>query len=147
MRVVSGRLPYLRQADDFCCIVVAILNAARHFGLKTSGVEGPEWERLVDLAGCRHGSAVRPSAVAAEFGLELVDTTEVVPPTIVTVGNPEKRGSSLHAVLAIAQENDGLTLVNYRYRSGPLVEEVPRKILGDVQPHLRRMRAVVPIAG
>jgi len=122
---------YLLQRDGSCCVVFALCNALRFFWKSSPRPGTAAWEKLVDLAGCRNGSTVRRYAVAEALGLHL---TPIVPversiaeaPAMLTVWNPERVGSSLHAVLVVGgTPPDRVLLANYRWRRGPVVEELP----------------------
>lgn len=134
---------YLLQGPgNACCMVVALMNAARFFGRETPGLFGPSWERLRYIAGCLHGSATRPGAVAAELGLRRRwirwDEVQHNLPVILELKNPEPEGGFCHATLVIASTGDEATVVNYHFVSGPVVETVPWV---ELQPCFAKARA------
>lgn len=123
--------PYIHQGTGSCCGLIALLNAARYYGVKTTEPGEAAYEELVDLAKCRHGSIIGKHLVAEHLGLRLL-SLDVIPfrprstyPIYWAVVNPEKAGSHLHATLVIGVRAEGLVLVNYRWQTGPVVEVVP----------------------
>ncbi len=119
---------YLLQTGGSCCFIFALTNALRFLGKPSPEPETDEWERLVDIARCRNGSTIDQDGVAEALGLRL----EKVPvadladhlPYLLTVLNPERHGMTLHAVLVIGVEGDKFKMVNYRWKSGPVVETI-----------------------
>jgi hypothetical protein len=104
-------------------------NALRYFGRSSPNPGTEEWEGLVDLVGCRYGTSLGVEDLAEVLGLRLtVCSWEGVPncvPVSAAVANPEEIGCSYHSVLIIGVTETHWTLVNYRWYSGPVVEEVP----------------------
>lgn len=68
---MKNRQRYLKQRDDFCCFLYALCNALRFLGGRSPAPGSSEWERLVDLIGCRHGAAINVDEAAAALGLTL----------------------------------------------------------------------------
>lgn len=123
---------YLQQGADAACVLYALCNARRWYGLESPEPGSGAWERLVDLAGCRHGSAVAGEAAAAELGLVLEpigSLGEAVAPAVLCIYNPGL-GSTMHAVLMTSKTADNVTLANYRYGGPPLVTISPPSGLG-----------------
>jgi len=128
---------YLLQGEDggSCCALIALLNARRYYGEPSPEVGVAEWEALVDIIGCRYGSAIAIERAADTLGLEMVPIRVGLassrPPAMLTVFNPEDGGFSLHSVLAIGGCFEGkIRLVNYRWVKGPVVEDVPWESIG-----------------
>lgn len=111
------------------CALVALINAARYYGLKTTHIGTKRWEELVDISACRYGAAIHTDAAAKELGLRRhkirvgFNTIRNNLPVMLDVLNPHG-GTTLHAVLAIKAENNMLDLVNYHWIKGPTVETV-----------------------
>lgn len=131
---------YLRQKDGgSCCSLYALCNALRYFGWSSPVPGTREWEKLVDMIGCRHGAAVRTDHVAEHLGLrrEPIDGGVFnVPrrlPAMLSVYAPDRY---LHVVLVIGAKRERLRLVNYNYRKGPVVEDVAVRDLELPPPHL-----------
>ena len=122
----SGRLdpdPYIGQGPYADCQIVAMCNALRWHGRASPEHPSPEWEKLIDLGGARHGPVIATTTVATYLGL-MMEPRGMRPkrlPLMLTVWNPEV-GSSLHVVLVVAWGFAGATVVNYRTETGPLVE-------------------------
>jgi len=119
------------------CLPVALANACRFYGLPCPEPGGEAWERVVDVSGCRHGAAVGGTERLAEhFGLRAIPVPSARAvgqvPVLLTVWNCEA-GTSLHSVLVVGWRGDVATAVNYRYRSGPVVQRVPL-MLGQRPP-------------
>lgn len=126
---------YLGQVGPgMCCIPIAMCNALRFWGLPSPEPGTSDWETMVDIAGCRHGSAIGQQRTADWLGLVSVPTSlhflrhGQMLPALVTVRSPD---GGLHAALVIEiREGEekrwpDLRFVNYRYDTGPLLEWVP----------------------
>ena len=123
---------YLGQ-EGTSCYPIALCNALRFWGLPSPEPGTPEWEIMVDLAGCRHGSVVNPELVANWLGVVRCPTSlyflrrgEVLP-AIMSIYLPD---CGLHASLAIGVRPGtrnfapDILFVNYRSK-GPLMEWTP----------------------
>lgn len=128
-----GAPTFLLQGDgsqdtDSCCGLIAIVNAARFYGISTPNPSTPEWGFLRDISGCRHGPCINEGTAALQLGMEVkeisVDEVGAHLPAVLNVRDPEARG--LHAALAIEADSRHVTLVNYRCL-GPVVERVSWK--------------------
>jgi len=136
-------MEYILQRKGSCCSLVTLLNALRYWGKDTpspTDSDPTEWESLVDLAGCRHGSAIMVDRLAAHLGIErhpLRDVKEVCAsvPAELTVWNPEEVGSAMHSVLVIGGVWPRLKMVNYHWRKGPVVETVEPMLPDDGNPN------------
>ena len=53
-----------------CCEPIAILNAALYHGIEVPRPGSREFEEIVDLTGCRHGSALATHKLVERLGLE-----------------------------------------------------------------------------
>lgn len=141
---------YLKQEGEFsyfCCALYAMCNAKRFLGEDTPTPGTPEWEGLVDIVACRHGSAIRIEEGAEALGLdlELIAPGEAFrPPAILTVKNPCS-GTALHACLFLGFAGAGFSrqvrpsfdLVGYR-TEGALRDHVdPRTIQFPGPPNHR----------
>lgn len=65
-------MEYILQGDcsgGGCCVPIAMVNALVWWGRPHPRPGTPEWELLVDVALCRHGSAIRVDEVADFLGL------------------------------------------------------------------------------
>jgi hypothetical protein len=118
-----------------CCTLVAVLNAARYHGIRSTRVGTPRWERFVDIARCRYGAALSTiDHVAEELGLcrrpirfGLKTFTKCLP-VETAVENPHS-GTHMHAILITSIKNDLLEVINYRWITGPTVEWITWKDL------------------
>ena len=54
-----------------CCQIISYLNAAIFHDMDVPRPDTPEFEELVDLAGCRHGSATRAGETLLKLKLDL----------------------------------------------------------------------------
>ncbi len=127
--------PYILQKGGSCCALIALLNALRFFGRPTSEPDSDGWDELVDLAACRHGSALGiDEKVCPHLGLERTrirpEDAVLLAPAQLTVVNPG-RGMHLHGVLVIGGNWPALTMVNYRWWAGPVVETA----IPELMPH------------
>lgn len=117
---------YLRQENDFCCFLYALCNARRFLQGESPEPGTPEWERLVDVIGCRHGAAIDVDEAATVLGLSLdlvLPGDGIEAPAILTVKNPCV-GTSLHACLFVGRGKLPMwDLVGYR-TDGPVTEAV-----------------------
>jgi len=121
------------------CMPVAICNALRLLGHTTPRPKTAAWEKVVDAAGCRHGTTTNEHRVARHLGAKLVRVRNIAEhcPAILTVWNPVG-GHALHAVTVIHANRVGATVVNYRGDAGPLIEflvwsnALPRKKSGFI---------------
>lgn len=111
------------------CLPRALANACQFYGIPCPEPETEAWEDLVDFSKCRHGAAITSAEEIAEFlGLRAIQISarQAVGqlPVVLTVWNPEV-GASLHSVLIVGWSDNVATAVNYRSRSGPVVERLP----------------------
>jgi hypothetical protein len=114
------------------CSPRAVANACRFYGIPCPDPTTDEWEEIVDVTGCRHGTAVMEiGEIAERFGLR---ATRVPAgslagklPAILTVYNPEV-GHNLHCVLVVGWRGNVATVVNYRVEDGPVVERLPLRL-------------------
>jgi len=60
---------YIKTVKYPCCQLVTLFNVCRFFGMKHPALYTPEFEELVDLVGCRHGSALFIEKAAVRLGL------------------------------------------------------------------------------
>ena len=136
--LADADVTYLLQRKGSCCTLFALTNALRYLGRPSPSPGSRAWEQLVDLAGCRDGSAVRVGAAAERLGLALaaVDPSEAVghAPVMLNVWNPCRTGSSLHAALVVGGDAHRVRLVNYRWATGPVVEDLPWSEVGLPDP-------------
>jgi hypothetical protein len=122
---------WLKQTHGSCCALFALCNARRFFGLGSPEPGTPRWEELVDLACCRHGAALAiETKIAPILGLRMHRVVDkLIPPTMLTVVNPDPKGMHLHSCLYLGHTETGLwQLVNYRV-GGPVLEAVLGKDL------------------
>lgn len=129
-------IPYLHQnGEGSCCGLLALLNALRYFGQTTPAPGEPEYEALIDRARCRHGSMLDVHGVAEHLGLRLEPVAfaavitsawgrTMAVPIALRVINPEQGGMHMHGVLVVDVGIAEAALVNYRWRSGPVIERV-----------------------
>lgn len=111
------------------CLPIAVANACRFYGMPCPEPGTEAWEEVVDFSRCRHGAAIGGcEKIAGYFGLR---ARQIRPfqavgqvPVVMTVWNCEV-GTALHSVLVVGWAGNTATAVNYRFRSGPLVERVP----------------------
>ena len=138
----------LQDRSNSCCNLYALCNALRFYGRRSPEPGTPEWERLVDLAGCRHGSAVRTDEAAKSLGLvrKPISPDRAIEraPVMLTVWSPEM-GMAMHSVLVIGGRYGLARLVNYRFGRGPVVEDVVWDTLamperGNVNRHAWTLR-------
>jgi hypothetical protein len=112
-----------------CCSLVALLNAARFHGLRSTRIGTCRWEELVDAARCRHGAACAADEAARALGLERrpvrvgLRTFSRSLPVMAVLENPHW-GTLMHSVLVVRVEGDLLDVVNYRWITGPVVERI-----------------------
>lgn len=126
---------YLGQSGPgMCCICIAMCNALRFWGLASPAPDNLEWEIMVEIAGCRHGSAIHEGLVADWLGLVRVPTSlhflrrgEQLP-AMMSFRSPE---CGLHAALVIDTKEGkrpwapDLHFANYRGTDeGPVLEWV-----------------------
>ena len=121
------------------CLPRALANACRFYGLRCPEPGTETWEEVIDFSKCRHGSAITSCEEIADFlGLRAVQipVRQAVGqlPVVLTVWNPEV-GTSLHSVLIVGWAGKVATAVNYRWRSGPVVERLP--VVFDKEPPKR----------
>ena len=66
---------WIKQGSDFCCFLYALCNSARFFGASSPEPGDAEWEKLVDIIGCRYGGAIshHTPAKRMNFRLERVE--------------------------------------------------------------------------
>lgn len=87
----------------------------------------PEWEALVDLGKARHGTMICTDRVAERLGLKRTQIpVETLPdnlPAELTVWNPDI-GSALHSTLVVSAQKSSWTMVNFRWKTGPVVETI-----------------------
>lgn len=125
---------YLHQTSGTCCILYALLNARRYFGLPTPEQDTVEFEDLIDKAKCRYGAALGVDALAASLGLtrtpiEVYDVIKHVPSMMIVYLDArfsqylQEVTGERHMVLVIGGNGDSVELVNYR-SAGPVVETV-----------------------
>ena len=130
--MTTSRFPFMTQGKDSCCALVAVLNAARYWGVCTPEVGSDGWQELVDLAKCSAGPALGYglTKVADIFGLEISrisvfeTTLHAKLPVMANVINPEPKGGGLHTILIVGFQNGTPILVNYRGLYGNVVEVV-----------------------
>ena len=110
------------------CGLISLINCCKYLGLPTPKFGSDEWERLVDVIGCRHGSAISVDDAATELGLKRKEirvgpkTIAKNLPVIIIMANPH-RGMYLHSVAVVGGDVQlGFELVNYRWLSGPVKE-------------------------
>ena len=111
------------------CLPIAVANACRFYGLSCPEPGTEAWEGIVDFTKCRHGSVIGGAeGIAEHFGLQAIPipVAQAVGkiPVLLTVWNCEI-GTSMHSVLIVGWQGDVATVVNYRFRSGPVVQRVP----------------------
>ena len=128
--VVKWPPEYLLQTREggSCCGLYTLVNAARFFMLPTPEPGTDEWEELVDMAMCRHGSALQTGLekVAAALDLEripLEPTIENIKGNVVEIWvvTPEPVGSAFHRVLVVGWMGQFLRMINYRWVDGPVI--------------------------
>jgi len=125
---------YQLQKGGSCCALIALLNARRFYGLKAPRIGSKRYEKLVDEAKCRHGSVIGADHVAQLLGIRrhrvfvgpktFAQNLMLGTPVLLTVLNPEPKGMTLHSTLVIAAAGMDLTLVNYHWINGPVVEQI-----------------------
>lgn len=108
-----------------CCYPIALCNALEFYGKPHPLPGTPDWEVLVEVARCRHGSALNRGGIQRYLGVVSVsvDRTWLTEgdrfPLVVSVQDPEL---GFHAILA-TQRMDGMVFVeNYRGEPGQWVE-------------------------
>lgn len=117
---------YLQQVGGYSdCSLYTLCNALRFYGRPSPEPGTEEWEKLIDMAAARHGTAIHVDAVAAYLGLKrtripVEDLADNLPADV-TVWNPDA-GTALHSTLLVASQGGTWTLVNYRWKAGPVVE-------------------------
>lgn len=132
---------YLLQESGSACWLYALANAAIYFGKAPPLPGTPGWEWLMDVGMCRHGTCIGSRAIALQLGLDFVElaSAEAIVhylPGLLQVWNHD--GGGMHIVLAIDGKPvevkpklyregvlippEELTLVNYRWGEGPVVE-------------------------
>lgn len=119
------------------CLPIAIVNACKFYGVPCPEPGTEAWEEVIDFALCRHGAAIKSAEDLAEFfGLRAtqIPVKQAIGqlPIVLTVWNPEV-GTSMHSVLIVGWQGNIGTVVNYRFRSGPVVERLPL-LLGQEPP-------------
>jgi hypothetical protein len=103
------------------CVMVSAINAAVHLGLPPVELESVEYERLVNLAGARHGSVIHPKLVYRYLGIDRVP----IEPDWGIVTSKLRMGSPVeflvwhlrcgrHSVLATAYKGRSLKVWNLR---------------------------------
>ena len=115
---------FIQQRNDSLCALLALLNAKRFYGLSTPTYGDDEFEKLIDLANARHGTALCLDNVARYLGLWRIplqrsDAAKCFPFTF-GFWPPDLRS---HCALAIGGTSSRWKVVNY-YRKGPLVDWV-----------------------
>jgi len=132
-------MQYVGQKDSkFAdCLPRAMVNACRFYGIPCVDPSSEEWEEIIEVSGCRHGSAgISEERMAEHFGLRAVpiDAARVQGqiPVLLTVYNPEV-GHNLHCVLVVGWAGDVATVLNYRVEEGLVTERV-RLVLGERPP-------------
>lgn len=97
-----------------CCWPIALCNALLYHGHPSPRPGTDDWERLIDIAGCRHGSSIGTDRIRDWLGVvcdpNRLDATSAKIPLALAIIDP-KLGP--HWVLMIEQKADALRLVNY----------------------------------
>jgi hypothetical protein len=111
------------------CLPIAIANACQFYGIPCPEPGTEAWEDVVDFTMCRHGAAIGGAEKIAEhFGLRAVQIRPFQAvgqvPVVLTVWNCEV-GTAMHSVLVVGWRGNVATVVNYRYKSGSVVQRVP----------------------
>ncbi len=116
---------YILQAEGSYCFLVSMLNAKRYHGLPTCKPGDREFEWLVDFSFARNGSCLRRDELCERLGVRLVEVSmeeaHLNLPVSFACWPP---GCRSHEVLAIGGNADEWELVNYRIKTGPVVERV-----------------------
>lgn len=113
---------YIQQGEDSTCSLIALLNAKRYYGFDTCTYGDDEFERLVDMAACRYGSAIHITEVADYLHLNriTIDQSDLRLPFTFSCFPPDRR---LHCVLCIDISPEKWHLVNY-WKCGPVMDWV-----------------------
>jgi len=103
---------YLLQKAGSCCTLYALVNALIYYDKEAPEFGSQAWNILVDLIGCKYGSAISTQAAAYELGLELFKINAgdcyLYPPCILCVYTP-----IAHSVLVIGGSKECIRVVNY----------------------------------
>jgi hypothetical protein len=126
---------YILQKTGYTCQLIALCNALRYYGHPSPDLHDGDFELLMDIGHCRHGGATNFEGMVGSLFLEAtqfpVESIDKNIPAVVTVENPEGNGGSLHAILIIGSTESTVTAVNYRWSSGPVIEKIPKSLLGQ----------------
>lgn len=120
---------YSQKESEYAdCMPRALANAAVFFGIPHRVPDTTDWQELIVLAGCLHGSAtLEVDELAPQFRLiaERVPVLEIrgKAPLIIDVWNPCV-GTALHCVLVDQWWGDKVRTINYRTDGPKLVERL-----------------------
>lgn len=152
----SGSPEYLGQVGPgMCCTPIAMCNALRYWGLPSPEPSTEAWEVMIEIAACRHGATIHQEKVAEWLGLISCETSLYFLrrgehlPAMVSCRSPD---GGFHSALVIDTREGNrntapeLLLVNYRYKSGPLLEWIPWDEVAwtDCNQDCATMRWLVP---
>jgi hypothetical protein len=139
---------YRQQTRYPCCALVAAINARIHLG--GPDVSDDEFERLVDLAACRHGAAIHISDAWTALGIApryLPMPHDAFPHEAVAAavrsGHPVSvsiwhEAYGLHCVVCVHCDETGWTVLNTERCGGPrLTPDALAALVLRVPRHLR----------
>ena len=114
-------MKYRKQGNYASCQLVAAINAKIFLG--GTDIDKREFEELVDLTGCRHGSCIHVEKSYPILGIEYIDMDKRLN-KLKWIGNnlpveiayrDKKKG--FHSALVVKVDNDILHLVNSSQKS------------------------------
>lgn len=147
--------PYILQRRGTYCTLVSMCNALRYYGKDSPEPGNEEWAYLVKLIGAEHGAAIWPMLACEPLGITRtpINVNEIAKgitgPVEISVWNPDV-GCAMHSTLVIEVTDTHWTLVNYRWKNGPVVENVQVEDLAAILPdegNINRRAWAIRLAG
>jgi hypothetical protein len=107
-----------------CCVPIAMVNALEFWECPHPVPDTLDWEIMIEIASCRHGSAIGIDRTADWLGVVLSprgerDIEEGPLPLELSV-HDLKLG--LHSILMVARKDDEVYVINYRGEGGQWVK-------------------------
>lgn len=140
MKPKRSKSRFVRQVAPYpCCRIISAFNALAYFGLPAPPQEGIFFEYLIDVAKCRHGSALDMESVHMILGIDsepLKTVNTHILRSVLGQGKPIELfvfspDWGFHSVLLVDLKDDGFMVANWN-KSGTIF--VRREILNDSLP-------------